>query len=156
MCRRHVFGPEGLIAVVERLDRALPPGVALHCFGVKGTALPYLNAFGSRVASIDSQAYGIAARRDAAKRGVSKDDALVARHMTRWYFAQRRAACRVRQPPTNKPTSALPEPDNPWERQLARARAEINELIETGALDHDEIVECWIEQWAADSLHAAN
>lgn len=54
MCRREVRGPEGLIAVVERLDRILRPGVALHCFGVKGTALPYLSEFGARIASIDS------------------------------------------------------------------------------------------------------
>ena len=65
LCRRHVGGPEGLIAVIDRLDRKLPRDVRLHGFGVEGTALSFLASFGDRVASIDSQAYGIAARREA-------------------------------------------------------------------------------------------
>ncbi len=62
MCRRHVHGPDGLIAVVQALDRELPAQVRLHLFGVKGTALSYLSGH-PRLASIDSMAWDAAARR---------------------------------------------------------------------------------------------
>lgn len=51
MCRRPIHGPEGLIAVVERLTRILPIGVKAHLFGVKGDALPYLTPFARWIAS---------------------------------------------------------------------------------------------------------
>lgn len=152
MCRRDIKGPEGLIAVVEHLDRILPDGVQLHCFGAKGTALPYLSAFGNRVASIDSQAYGIAARQDALKRGVSKSDRFVAEHMTRWFFTQQRAARSLpRHLSPSLPTGPEPVSCSPWEIALARARAEINDLIAAGDLDHDALIEGWVEQWAAEN-----
>jgi len=152
MCRREVRGPEGLIAVIEHLDRILPVGVRLHCFGVKGSALPFLRPFEQRIASIDSQAYGIAARHDALRRCVSKTDGLVAEHMTRWFLRQRRAACGPPRlvPPVVRPRQNMP-PCDPWEVAMAKARQEIGALIETGDLDHDELTECWVEQWAADN-----
>ncbi|WP_369825681.1 hypothetical protein [Novosphingobium sp. HII-3] len=151
MCRREIRGSEGLIAVVEHLDRILSAGVRLHCFGVKGSALPFLRPFERRIASIDSQAYGIAARQDALRRGVPKTDALVAQHMTRWFLKQRRAACAAERllPPATRATPALP-PGDPWNAAIEDARAEICALIETGDLDHDQLTEAWIEQWAAD------
>jgi hypothetical protein len=33
VCRRPTFGPEGLIAVFEHLDRILPAGIKTHAFG---------------------------------------------------------------------------------------------------------------------------
>src|SRR3546814_10416330 len=84
MCRREVSGPEGLIAVFDHLDHILPKGVMLHGFGVKGTALSHLKGIEHRIASIDSQAYGQAARHDAFARGVAKTDTLVAQHMQAW------------------------------------------------------------------------
>lgn len=95
MCRRPIHGPEGLIAVVDHLDRVLPARVRLHLFGVKGDALPYLTAYAHRVASIDSQAYGVSARNTARREGLSKSDALVADHMELWIGTQHR---RLRQP----------------------------------------------------------
>jgi hypothetical protein len=155
MCRREVRGPEGLIAVVEHLDRILPAGVRLHCFGVKGAALPYLRAFEDRIASIDSMAYGIAARREAYERGISKTDMLVADHMTRWFLRQKR---RARSPVRLLPPSLAPRPElrptDPWSLAIATARKEIGELIEMGDLDHDQLTECWVEQWAADLCQA--
>lgn len=62
MCRRHVHGPNGILAIVEALDRSLPSGVGLHLFGVKGTALRYLSDH-PRIASVDSMAWDFAARR---------------------------------------------------------------------------------------------
>ena len=147
MCRREVRGPEGLIAAVEHLDRILPVGVRLHCFGVKGTTLPFLRPFERRIASIDSQAYGISARHDALRRGVSKTDELVAQHMTRWFLRQRRAASAPSRqlPPAHRPRPKLPSRD-PWEAAIANARDQIGALIETGDLDHEELIECWVEQ----------
>lgn len=156
MCRREIRGPEGLIAVVERLNRILPGGVRLHCFGVKGPALPYLSEFGDRVANIDSQAWGVSVRREAYRRKVSKTDTMAAAHMVSWYRKQRRAACL-------RPRQLVPEADRPaarptltgWEQAIATAREQINTLIEEGSLDHDELVEPWVEQWAGDLMHAA-
>lgn len=159
MCRRDIHGPEGLVAVVEHLDRILPTGVRLHCFGAKGTALRYLKAFGDRVASIDSQAYGIAARRDALKKGLPKTDRFVAQHMTRWFLQQKRqttcaALCAARGAARHIRTkSQAPQrllPDEGWEARLRRARSEINALLASGELEHDALVETWIAQWAAD------
>lgn len=151
MCRRQILGPEGLVAIIEHLDRVLPRDVGIHAFGVKGTALPYLRPFADRIASIDSQAYGIAARQDAWRRGVPKTDRLVADHLERWVHAQQR---RLAEPPRLVPAcdgspSETP-PRDPWEAAIAAARAEIRALIEAGDLDHDEVTAGWIEQWAAD------
>lgn len=68
VCRRPLGGPSGLIAVVRHLDRVLPPGVQLHLFGAKGTAVAAL-AGHPRVASIDSQAWDFAARRERQRNG---------------------------------------------------------------------------------------
>lgn len=153
MCRRHTHGPEGLIAVVEHLDKILPKGITLHCFGVKGSALPYLRQFEDRIASIDSQAYGVSARQDARKRGVSKTDHLVARHMLKWYLRQCQAAkANPKALPPERPRARVQIPSDPWQIAIAKARAEINDLIATGDLEHDEIIEPWIDEWAAELL----
>ncbi|RSU72115.1 hypothetical protein BRX37_20110 [Sphingomonas sp. S-NIH.Pt3_0716] len=151
MCRRDIHGPEGLAAVVDHLDQILPAGVRLHAFGVKGTALPYLLPFAHRIASIDSQAYGVGARRAAHCGGISKSDAFVADHLERWVRAQdARLAKTARRLPHAARQVLDPQPSDPWEAAIAQARAEIRELIKTGELDHDEITAPWIEQWAAD------
>lgn len=155
MCRRALHGPEGLVAVVDHLDRALPPRTRLHLFGVKGDAIPYLNAYRHRVASIDSQAYGVSARAAAYRQRRSKSDAFVADHMAHWLGVQR---ARLRQPTRRLPFQpmVLPtlEPDDPWEAAIAQARREMRDLIESGDLDHDEVTALWVEQWAADIYRA--
>lgn len=151
MCRREIGGPEGLVAVIEHLNRILPPGVTLHAFGVKGSALPYLSAFSERIGSIDSQAYGVAARRDAYRRRVSKSDTLVAEHMEAWTRQQlMRLTEPVRHLPRARPPPIPARSADPWEAAISQARSEIRDLIESGDLDHDELVEPWVEQWAAD------
>ncbi|KEQ53762.1 DUF7221 family queuine tRNA-ribosyltransferase-like protein [Sphingobium chlorophenolicum] len=151
MCRRHVHGPEGLIAVIDHLDQVLPAGVRLHVFGAKGAALPFLLPFAHRVASIDSQAYGIRARQSARKAGVAKTDSFVAQHLEQWIAAQQD---RLSQPPRRLPSIARGQgsdvPGDPWEAAIAQARSEIRALIESGDLDHNELTLPWIEQWAAD------
>lgn len=155
MCRRPIHGSEGLVAIVERLSRELPIGCKMHAFGVKGDALPYLAPFARWIASIDSQAYGIAARRDAHRRRVSKTDRLVADHLEHWYRQQcARAACPPRFPPEAENAVAPPPVRlDPWEHAIALARQQIRELIESGDLDHDKITSAWVEAWATDIYH---
>jgi hypothetical protein len=62
VCRRAVHGPDGIVAIVEALDKELPEHVKLHLFGVKGTSLGVL-AGHRRVESVDSMAWDMAARR---------------------------------------------------------------------------------------------
>lgn len=156
MCRREVGGPAGLVAVVDHLDRILPAGVRLHIFGAKGAALPWLKAYAGRVASIDSQAYGVAARRDAHRRRISKSDAFVADHMQRWAQQQReRLTAPVRRTPRFRSSPAPKPPSDPWQAAIAAACAQIRSLIESGDLAHDEVTAGWIEQWAADLYQAA-
>lgn len=152
MCRREVGGPEGVIAVFEHLDRVLPGGVLLHGFGVKGTALPSLRGLEHRITSVDSQAYGIRARRDAQRRGISKSESFVADHMERWMGRQLdRARQRPATPPSTEPVELLDEePTDPWEAAISQARSQIRELIESGDLNHDEITCAWVQEWAAD------
>ena len=151
MCRRDVHGTDGLLAVVEQLDRSLPNGVRLHLFGVKGSALPWLAPYTARVASIDSQAWGTAARRDAYRRGAPKTDSLAADHMEHWTAAQLdRSRESARYAPIAAPTPPQAIASDPWEQAISRARAEIRDLIESGDLAHDEITTAWIEAWAAD------
>jgi hypothetical protein len=64
MCRRVV---KELVAVVEHLDRALPPAVKLHLFGVKSAGVRAL-AGHSRVASTDSMAWDYRAAKVAIRR----------------------------------------------------------------------------------------
>lgn len=156
MCRRDIHGPDGLIAVVAHLDAVLPnPGPRLHLFGVKGAAIPFLQPYAHRVASLDSQAWGTAARRDARRRQVSKTDAFAADHMERWTIAQ---LDRLREP--HRPLTITIEPapsqspSDPWEAAIQQAQAEIRALIETGDLAHDEVTTGWIETWAADIYRA--
>ena len=155
MCRRPIHGPEGLIAVVERLSRDFPIGARMHAFGVKGDALPYLAPFAHWVASIDSQAYGIAARQDAHRRGVRKTDFLVADHLERWYRQQcaRTASPSRLLPEADEAVPPSPGPVDPWEDAITLARQQIRDLIESGDLDHDEITAGWVEAWAADLFH---
>ncbi|XHS01234.1 hypothetical protein ACFB49_28360 [Sphingomonas sp. DBB INV C78] len=40
--------------------------------------------------------------------------------------------------------------------RAAAPQAQIRDLIESGDLDHHEITDAWIEQWAADIYRAAS
>ncbi len=63
VCRRHLRGDAGLIAILKTLDAHLPPHVTLHLFGVKGSAIQALWPWLHRIASLDSMAWDFAARR---------------------------------------------------------------------------------------------
>ena len=85
VCRRHLHGPEGLIAVLTNLDRVLPKGVGLHLFGVKGDAIAKLiHIMPHRIHSVDSMAWDFAARMEAVKAGIPKTVDQRVGHMMRW------------------------------------------------------------------------
>lgn len=88
VCRRQVHGPAGLLSIVDTLDAVLPPHVRLHMFGVKSSAIPLLRRYGDRVASVDSQAWDMAARKDAHQRGVPSTNKHRIGHMTAWWARQ--------------------------------------------------------------------
>lgn len=90
VCRRRVGGPDGVLALVDALDRVLPERVKLHLFGVKSAAVVAL-ADHPRILSVDSMAWDYAARREKPA-GASNTVARRAEYLTRWYDVQRAAA----------------------------------------------------------------
>ncbi|WP_422655652.1 DUF7221 family queuine tRNA-ribosyltransferase-like protein [Longimicrobium sp.] len=95
VCARQVHGPDGLMAVLERLDRVLPTTVQLHLFGVKSDGIEALVrecALDGRVRSVDSMAWDVEAR---ARFRTGRTIARRARVMHEWYTAQRARAIRA-------------------------------------------------------------
>ncbi len=89
MCRRHLHGPDGAVAIFEHLDAVLPRHVRFHLFGVKGDVAYALRAH-ERIASLDSQAFEAESRREANKRrAVDPDFSCTLQfrtgNMVRWY-----------------------------------------------------------------------
>lgn len=89
VCRRHVYGRDGLMAVIHALDAALPPSVRLHLFGVKSGALSLLiRDFPDRIASVDSMAWSMAARWHTFQQGIPNHGVIKADFMEAWYRQQ--------------------------------------------------------------------
>ena len=83
VCRRHMHGPDGLIAIVDALSTL---GVDLHLFGVKGTALRRIRTdmfLAGAVHSADSHAWDYACR----MQGVRTLDGRM-EYLREWYSAQ--------------------------------------------------------------------
>lgn len=148
MCRRPTTGPDGSTAILERLDRDLPADVRLHLFGLKSRGAEEACAFGDRINSVDSQAYGVRARRIANDRrgqdpSFSKSVAFVASVMEQWYLGQvaRMEAPRLR---PAQPELLLPEsgerPATVLDAVEIAERERFNRLVEERQLDHDQIV----------------
>lgn len=97
VCTREATGPEGVLGVLDALDRELDPRIKLHLFGVKGDLLehPGFASYLHRVASVDSSAWDDASRhaaQDVRKRTgqeFSNDLAHKAKHLRRWFLKQR-------------------------------------------------------------------
>lgn len=86
VCRRQVNGKDGVMAVVEALDRVVPPHVRFHLFGVKGTAVAKLvEHFPNRIGSTDSMAWDLQARWLAYNAKASCSSAHRASVMEHWY-----------------------------------------------------------------------
>ena len=147
MCRRPAKGPNGSNAILEVLDRELPGDVRLHLFGLKSDGAEAACIFGDRIDSVDSQSYGVRARRMAnderAKNpAFSKTNVFLAKVMTDWYQGQIKRLTNPRTPnmqPELDMTRAQ-QPSTMLEAMERIARAEINDLIAQGDLDHDQIV----------------
>src|SRR5690242_14275136 len=89
MCRRPMAGKNGLGAVMSALSGAAPSHVRFHLFGVKSQAIGKLaREFPERIASMDSQAWSVRARKVAHASGVPCDNELRARYMEEWYDKQ--------------------------------------------------------------------
>lgn len=93
VCRRPIDGANGIMAVVSALDQAVPSGVQFHLFGVKSQAIARLvEEFPSRIASMDSQAWSVRARKQAHLSGEPCDNERRAAAMVEWYERQVSAA----------------------------------------------------------------
>ena len=86
MCRRSVGGSDGVLAILDAVDRVLPAHVKLHLFGVKSTALEQV-VHHPRVASMDSMAWDVRAR---VARRTGRDMAFRIEHMQAWTVEQQR------------------------------------------------------------------
>lgn len=152
VCRRHVNGPSGVLAILDRIDHELGDAPAkLHLFGVKGSAIPHISSH-PRVASFDSQAYGIRARIAAREGGFPKTNVYLASVMRSWYLTQQGAiAAGVRRPAlarvAHQPALDLTTP-NAFEDRLERAREEMRALIESGDMDATDLNDDRVLQWA--------
>jgi hypothetical protein len=150
MCRRHVEGPHGVLQVVDALDRAAPPGMRFHLFGLKSQAVEELRGH-PRIASVDSQAYGVRARRIAIEEKRSKTEAMVADVMADWYAEQlRRIDRRWLGTRSVNMTLALGSgsPRNGIESAIRAAEEQMRELHEAGELDWSSVGSGAALEWA--------
>ena len=141
MCRRHIHGEHGILHVLDVLDRAfLGSPARLHLFGLKSQAIAIASKH-PRVASTDSQAYGVAARQDARKARVSKSDAMLARIMANWH-AQQLAAIASRPPfppPLPWPDPLHTAPPDQIEARITAAMDELRDLHECGEIEWTDL-----------------
>ena len=141
VCRRQVGGADGVLRVVDTLDRALGNGAArLHLYGVKSEAMHALRDH-PRVASVDNQAYGQTVRRAALAAGQSKTDAFLARHMVTF---QRRQAALLAEPGQGACVPFLPaalpkSPADPIEARVAEAADGLRALHEDGDVEWSDL-----------------
>ncbi len=152
MCRRHVHGPNGILAVVSTLDRKLAgTDIKLHLFGLKSQGAEAVRAH-PRVASVDSQAYGTAARWDALHAGHSKTNAFLAGVMESWMERQliRLSKPRFQFQDTLPLVEPAPAPMTRWQRCELQAREELRELVEEGELEHDMYLERLVYELAGE------
>lgn len=164
MCRRKAGGDNGIVAIVDQLDRRLPEGVRLHLFGLKSDGAEAVAMLSPRVASIDSQAFGVRARRIANDErardpSFSKTNTFVAGVMETWWTNQVARMERGRGAVLQASLPMPPHPETPprtiFDALLVRARAEMNQLIEDGELDADELCSDttllqWVQDWYDD------
>jgi hypothetical protein len=154
-CRRNRDAVTQVADIVRALDDALAgTDTRLHLFGVKSEAAAAVADCG-RVATIDSQAYGTAARWDAKHGGFSKTDAFVADTMRTWATKQERLL------ESHRPAVQLgmgldaPTPRlSAFEQRLSTVREEFRRMVEAGELDHDDINPAWVYEaagWDDDS-----
>lgn len=133
ICKRQRGGPDGVLSIIERLDAELPKSVRFHLFGVTSTVLEEL-ANHPRVASMDSQAWGLAMRK---AQPTGRSNAMAIEYMARFYRAQQRHIARGGQGfPAAMKVPLRPPPiwqDRPYEYR--RRAAEILHAIRNGYIE---------------------
>ncbi len=158
MCRRPTNGPEGSNAIIDELDRYLPQDVRLHLFGLKSDGAEAASRYGNRIASIDSQAYGMRARHMANERrktqpDFSKSNLFAASVMRDWY---RKQQTRLEEPRTFPIQHEIPMDEGEKAGTVLDAleilaRRQILDLIEEGQLDHDQLISPrFLEDWVGE------
>lgn len=135
VCRRHLHGPDGLIAIVEALDRVLPPETVCHLFGAKGSALPALEHAGlaHRVGSTDSMAYDMAVRRATP---VGRTQIMRARAMVDWHARETRRLREGTARPSVLPCAAGERRKDPLEVATQAVGAAFGELHGSNDIDY--------------------
>jgi hypothetical protein len=145
MCRRPVEGQTGILQVVDALDRALPAGVQLHLFGLKSAGMEEVRDH-PRIASVDSQAYGVRARQIALEQKRTKTEVFVAGVMAKWYVRQ---CDRLARPgfAFRDPTQLLPllpgRACGDFEKIIEVSSEELRELHESGEIDWQGVNQRW-------------
>jgi hypothetical protein len=167
MCRRHLGGMDDLVAVVDRLDKVLPPHTKLHLFGVKSQGIAALSGH-PRVASVDSMAWDMDATATA-RRGRTRAPAAAMdlfgherqaksctmAHrldaMRRWYEGQlRRCESRAASVATLLPMLGPAVKIDPW-----AFPDDLLELIEDGEIDSMALSPTFIMEWIAENMAEA-
>jgi hypothetical protein len=151
MCRRHVEDSEvGILRIVDELDRAFEgTDCRFHLFGLKATGMSAIRGH-PRIGSCDSQAYGVAARRQAHENRASKTNAYLARLMSDWYRTQQRllAAPNFAFHPPVAPVHRQSPPLDASDARIAAAAEELRRLYEAGEIEWPDISPLRALQWA--------
>jgi hypothetical protein len=95
VCRRNVYGPNGIATVIDALDKVLPAHVRLHLFGVKGQSLQRLGAH-PRFATVDSQAWDYSLR---AEQRTGRTQQMRVQAMLGWHARQSSIVPDLYEPP---------------------------------------------------------
>lgn len=141
MCRRHADGEHGILHVLDVLDRAFGDSATrFHLFGLKSDGMKAARMH-PRVASCDSQAYGVAARQSARKNRTGKSDRLVAAVMEKWFTRQTAIAeSPFRHRPNRQFSRRTPDPPAcPIERKVLAAMEDLRSLHETGDIEWSDL-----------------
>lgn len=137
VCRRHLHGPDGVLAIVQALDQVLPAGTQLHLFGVKSGALAALAPYSHRIASVDSMAWDMAVRREMP---TGRTQSVRAQAMADWHARQTQQLHEVvRLPPLEGgPRRRVVEPRAPAADQIALEAAGkvLGDLVLDGELPY--------------------
>lgn len=151
MCRRSVHGQQGILQIVDALDREAPPGLRFHLFGLKSAGAELLRQH-PRVASVDSQAYGTAARQKALRGGFSKTNGFLADVMSDWFVSQtgRLAKDGYEPPNTTGLLELLPRSRSLLDSAIAEAAEELRQLHEDGEIDWEGVNARWAYEGAFD------
>ncbi len=145
MCRRHVEATPASCASWMSLIALGSSPTRLHLFGLKTTGIAELRGH-PRIASVDSQAYGVSARQTARKGVFSKTNTYLAQVMSAWYRRQKailaaparpfRVPERPVVPPVAVDNGAMPAG---MAARLAKAAEDLRALYEAGEIEWPDL-----------------